>query len=398
MPELAHHKTARDRNLALWLLIPIWLAAAVGSVYATLQLEPESMTVGEIGWVILQGAMIVTGVIILANRPRNLIGRLILGAGVSFAASWVLFIAGYPMLSSGDVGGAGLVEAISNAAATLWVPLLIAAFVYFPDGSLPSPRWRWVGPTLWVTGALSILAPLTNGGWAGDEATALRANPLREFLHPLGEILAAAFGVGLVVSMSTACAAIIVRFRRSRGVTRQQMKWLAFAALLQILWFPVELAISGSVASTGYSALVGAMVLTASLAAIAAAVLRYRLYEIDRIISRTVSYALVVALVVGIFAGGVTLLSSLLPTDSPLAVAASTLAVAALFNPARKKVQALVDRRFNRNRYHSQQLVDRFTTDLRDQTHVDQLAAGLKSVVQETLHPSALGMWLSDRR
>jgi hypothetical protein len=158
------------------------------------------------------------------------------------------------------------------------------------------------------------------------------------------------------------------------------------------------LAISGSVASTGYSALVGALVFTLSLGAIAAAVLRFRLYEIDRIISRTVSYAFVVALVVGVFAGGVTLLTSLLPTDSSLAVAASTLAVAALFNPARKKVQALVDRRFNRNRYHSQQLVDRFTTHLSEQTRVDQLAAGLSSVVQETLHPSALGMWLSDRR
>ncbi|MEX1125064.1 MAG: hypothetical protein WEE53_05310 [Acidimicrobiia bacterium] len=378
-------------------MIPIWALVVAGSIYFIIQVDPTVLTVADIGYVILQGAILVTGVIILANRPRNLVGRLILAAGVSFAASWILFIPSVLLLESGDVAMAGLLEALSNAMGTLWVPLLAAAFIYFPDGMFPSLRWRWVRPVLWMTGVLAVLAPLTNGGWGGDESTAITENPLREPLHPLGEILAAAFSVALIVSTLTACVAVIVRFRRSEGIVRQQMKWLAFAALLQVIWFPIELAISGSVASSGVVGVIGSLVFTLSLVAIVVAVLRFRLYEVDRIISRTVSYSLVAALVVGTFFGFVTLLTSLLPTESSLAVAGSTLAVAALFNPARKRIQDWVDRRFNRSRYHSQQVVSGFTSELRDQTDFDQLTAGLGKVVEETLHPVGLGIWIADR-
>jgi amino acid transporter len=141
----------------------------------------------------------------------------------------------------------------------------------------------------------------------------------------------------------------------------------------------------------------GPLVFTGALIAIALAVLRYRLYEIDRIISRTVSYSLVVALIAAVFFSAVTLLSSLLPTDSPLAVAGSTLAVAALFNPARERIQSWVDRRFNRSRYEAQQVADRFTSEIQDQTDVDSLASGLCVVVEDTLRPVGLGIWISDR-
>jgi hypothetical protein len=301
------------------------------------------------------------------------------------------------LLENGDVAGAGLAEAVSNAAASLWMPLLLAAFIYFPDGMLPSPRWHWVRPLLWLTGFLAVIAPLTNGGWGGEETTAITENPLRDVLYPLGEITAGAFGVALIFTSLTACVAVIVRFRRSEGIVRQQMKWLAYAALIQIIWFPIEVAISRSVASTGIVGAIGSLVITLALAAIAMAVLRYRLYEVDRIISRTVSYALVVALILGAFFGSVTLLTSYLPTDSSLAVAVSTLAVFALFNPARKRIQDWVDHRFNRSRYHSQQVVDRFTAQLRDQTDFDRLTAALGEVVQETLHPIGLGIWVSHR-
>lgn len=163
-----------------------------------------------------------------------------------------------------------------------------------------------------------------------------------------------------------------------------------------ILWIPIE-TLSGTIAWLVPVAAVGPVLLTLALTAIALAVLRYRLYEVDRIISRTVSYALVVALVLGTFFGSVTLLTSFLPTDSSLAVAVSTLAVFALFNPARKRIQNWVDHRFNRSRYHSQQVVDRFTAQLRDQTDFDRLTAALGEVVQETLHPVGLGIWISHR-
>lgn len=392
-------KTRNDRsgNQALWLLIPAWALVVVVSVYFTLRLGTQVFTVADVGWAILQGAMISTGVVILANRPGNAVGRFILASGLVFAASWLLFIPSVLYLENGEVAKAGLVEAASNAAASLWMPFLLAAFIYFPNGMLPSPRWRWVRPLLWLTSFLAVISPLTNGGWGGEETTAITENPLRVTLHPLGEITAGAFGVALVVTVLTACVAIIVRFRRSKGIARQQMKWLAYAALLQIIWFPIEVAISRSVASTGIVGAIGALVITLALAAIAIAVIKYRLYEVDRFISRTVSYALVVALLLGTFYGSLTLLTTLLTTESTLAVAASTLAVFALFNPLRRRIQDGVDRRFNRSRYQSQQVVDRFAVQLRDQTDFEQLTFGLGDVVEKTLHPVSLGIWISDR-
>jgi hypothetical protein len=390
-------RTARDQNPVLWVLIPAWAVVTGVSVYFTLRLGTSVLTVADVGWAILQCAMISTGVVILANRPGNIVGRYILASGLVFSLASLLYIPSVMFLESGDVAKAGLAEAVSNAAASLWMPLLLAAFIYFPDGMLPSPRWRWFRPFLWMTGLLAVISPLTNGGWGGEETTAVTENPLREALHPLGEISAGAFGVALMFTVVTACVAIIVRFRRSEGITRQQMKWLAYAALLQIIWFPIEVAISRSVASTGIVGAIGALVITLALAAIAIAILRYRLYEVDRIISRTVSYALVVALLLGVFYGSVTLLTSLLTTESSLAVAASTLVAFALFNPVRMRVHDWVDHRFNRRRYQSQQVIDSYGRQLQDETDFNQLASGLRDVVRETLHPIGLGIWISDR-
>ncbi len=391
-----HTRAARDRNQALWLLVPVWALVVGASVYATSQVGPTVEPVAHFGWTMLGGAMVVTGVLILANRPRNLVGRLILAAGISFSIGDMLLVGSYLMFEKGNVNGAGLVEGIAFSAETLGIPLLIAALIFFPDETLPTSRWRWVQPALWATGALAVLAPLTNGGWGGEATEASIANPLRDVLSPLAEILAAAFGVALVIVSVTACLTLIVRFRRSEGIARQQMKWLAFAALLLIIWIPFD-TISVDVGWVAAVVALGPLVFSVVLISIALAVLRYRLYEIDRIISRTVSYTLVVALIAGVFFGSVTLLGSLLPTDSPLAVAGSTLAVATMFNPARRRIQNWVDRRFNRSRYHGQQVVDRFTAELRDQTDVDSLASGLCILVQETLHPVGLGIWISDR-
>lgn len=385
-------RSDHSRNQALWLLIPAWALVVGVSIYATSRLPDSVEIVDHYGWTVLEGAMIVIGVLILANRPRNLVGRLILAAGICFAFGEVLFVVSYWLAERGSLSPAGLVEAMAFSLNTLGIPLLIAALVYFPDGSV---RWRWVPPVLWLAAGLAFLAPLTNGGWGGDPAEGVRSNPLQDVLSPLGEVLATGFGISLLVVSLTACVTLIVRFRHSEGVARQQMKWLAFAAFLLILWIPIE-TLSGTIAWLVPVAAVGPVLLTLALTAIALAVLRYRLYEIDRIISRTVSYALVIALLLGIFFGTVTLLTSLLPTDSSLAVAASTLAVFALFNPARKRIQDRVDRRFNRSRYQSNQVLDRFAVDLRDQTDFDQLTAGLTSVVLETLHPVGLGIWISD--
>jgi len=148
---------ASARNHLLWLLVPAWALAVTVSVYATLRLSTSVFTVADVGWAVLQCAMIVTGVIILANRPGNAVGRFILASGLVFAAGWLLFIPSVLYLENGQVYRAGLAEATSNAAASLWMPLLLAAFIYFPDGTLSSPRWRVketlhpVGLGIWIS-------------------------------------------------------------------------------------------------------------------------------------------------------------------------------------------------------------------------------------------------------
>ncbi|MEX1133248.1 MAG: hypothetical protein WED83_00205 [Acidimicrobiia bacterium] len=159
--------------------------------------------------------------LILANRPRNLVGRLILAAGICFALGEVLFVGSYLLAERGSLSPAGLVEAMALSVNTLGIPLLIAALVYFPDGSV---RWRWVPPVLWLAAGLAFLAPQTNGGWGGDPAEGVLRNPLRDALSPLGAVLAGAFGVALLVVSVTMCLALSARFRHSEGIARQQMK------------------------------------------------------------------------------------------------------------------------------------------------------------------------------
>jgi glucan phosphoethanolaminetransferase (alkaline phosphatase superfamily) len=389
-------RSTQGRSQAMWLLVPLWALVIGASEYVSRRLDPTFEIAEHFGWTLVGGAMVVTGVLILANRPRNRVGRLILAAGTSFAIGDLVLVSSYLVFQQGNAEVSGLLEALAFSAETLGIPLLVSSLVFFPDETLPSPRWRWIVPALWITGALAVLAPLTNGGWGGEAAEAVRPNPLREVLSPLGDILASGFGLGIIIIGATAATSLIVRFRRTSGTTRQQMKWLAFAALLLIIWIPMD-ALADRARWMRAVSDFGPLVFTGALIAIALAVLRYRLYEIDRIISRTVSYSLVVALIAAVFFSAVTLLSSLLPTDSPLAVAGSTLAVAALFNPARERIQSWVDRRFNRSRYEAQQVADRFTSEIQDQTDVDSLASGLCVVVEDTLRPVGLGIWISDR-
>jgi cytochrome bd-type quinol oxidase subunit 2 len=200
----------------------------------------------------------------------------------------------------------------------------------------------------------------------------------------------------LLAVMLAAVAAVLVRLRRARGVERQQLKWFAYAASL--LGVAVVVAV---VLPSAASSLVDTVTIMLALAALPVAVgialLRYRLYEIDRLINRTLVYGLLTALLIGVYAGLVFLLGDLLnPADgsSELAVAASTLAVAALFQPARRRVQAVVDRRFNRRRYDAARTVEAFSARLRDQVDLDTLSAELLGVVDDTVQPTQASLWL----
>jgi hypothetical protein len=189
--------------------------------------------------------------------------------------------------------------------------------------------------------------------------------------------------VGLLV-------ALVVRFARSVGEERLQLKWFAAAAVLVLVTL-----IPASMASSVILSMANNLAFACMFAAIAIAVLKYRLYDIDRIISRTLAYAVVTGLLVGVYAGLVLLATRVLPVSSPVAVAGSTLAAAALFNPLRRRVQQVVDRRFNRARYNADQTVAAFAARLQDAVNLDSVQDDLAGVVHQALEPAHVSLWIS---
>jgi hypothetical protein len=272
------------------------------------------------------------------------------------------------------------------------IPALIGfVLLLTPIGKLPSPRWRWwarVAAAAPVVGLVSLtLGPFREPGQAV-------ANPLAvgALAGPLRVVRGVAFAVaGLAVPVGA--WSLVVRFRRARGVERQQLRWLAVAAV------PVAVAVAalatqaltGSEVDLGWLAGVCLAVLPL---AIGAAILRYRLYDLDRIISRTLAYGLL-TVVLGLGYAGVVLgLGQLLGQDSSLAVAGATLVVAAVFQPARQRIQQAVDRRFNRRSYDAARTIQRFSTRLRDEIDLDTLTGELLAVVDQTMQPTHVSLWL----
>jgi len=300
------------------------------------------------------------GAVVASRVPRNAIGWLFLAFGV-----WIsLGIVG-DAWARGSLGGA--VYGAWLAHWTIQSPALFTFFTFvfllFPDGRLPSRRWRHVARV--SAGATAVFT-----------------------------LLVAPLSLAILLAVPVAAVAFVLHFRRSRGIERQQLKWLAAAGVLlgvivgaapaifaiESLWWvwpPLFL-----IGTTGVAVATGV------------AILRYRLYDIDRIVSRTVSYALLTALLGGAYAGMVFGLGALLPGGSDLAIAASTLAVAALFGPVRRRVQALVDRRFNRGRYDAARTIDAFAGRLRDEVDLDALGAELRGVVSTTMQPAHVALWL----
>jgi hypothetical protein len=201
------------------------------------------------------------------------------------------------------------------------------------------------------------------------------------------------WGILLLVLTVACVAAMVQRFRKAGAVEREQMKWLMLAVGFYGVVYGTLAVINGE-QPLGWVDVLFALSLASIPVAIAIAVLRYRLYDIDRLLSRTVSYTVVVGLLAALFFGTISVLTSLLPAPSDVTIAASTLAVFALFNPLRKRVQNAVDRRFNRSRYDSRIVMEHFADTLRDQVDADQVVDGWVGAVSETMQPVSVGVWL----
>jgi hypothetical protein len=344
------------------------------------------------------------GLVIATRRPRHPVGWLLMGCGLT--GSLQLVTGQYAVLA-GPAGLPGRLPAMWAASQfqITWVGLVLLLLLLFPTGRLPSPRWRPVAWSLAAGVALSLvtqaLKPRTLSDFPGD------TNPFAlPALEPVFGLLDVLSGALVIVGLIGSLASLVVRLRRSRGRERQQLKWFVYVALLGIVaiylldpllrgFTDLPLGSEGS----GALALLDPWVL-APLAlpiAVAVAVVRHRLYDIDRLINRTLVYGLLTALLGSVYAAGVFVLGRLLdPADgqSELAVAASTLAVAALFQPARRRVQTAVDRRFNRARYDAARTVEVFSARLREEVDLDTLSAELLAVVDQTVQPTRASLWL----
>lgn len=274
-----------------------------------------------------------------------------------------------------------------------WFGLL---FLVYPDGRLPSPKWRPV-LWLWVAGVvLLVLGFLLRPGPVDVTYETGLPNPLG--IRVLESPLQAAVGIGSVSAFVAAfgsVAAMIVRFRRARGTERQQIKWVAFVAAAAALCLLASL-----VANTDIFFIAFFFTLTLGVpAALTIAIFKYRLYDIDRIINRTLVYGVLTALLVGVYVAAAVGLGTLVRSvtgqeNNSLVIAASTLAVAALFGPARRRIQGFIDRRFYRRKYDAARILESFSAKLREQVDLDSLSRDLMGVVRQTMQPTHLSLWL----
>ena len=340
-------------------------------------------------------AMATVGAVLAGRRPRHPVGWLMLALGLSVTADGVTdSYARYGLLASpGAVPAVGHLRALGDSFA-LWPACIGFILLLTPTGSLPSPRWRWWA---WV----AVAAPLSWQAAIVLGVDTVEYPPFYSLQNPyfVPALAAPAMAVALpalvltLLSVVVGGASLVVRFRRARGEQRQQLRWVASAAVVAAAGIPVAMA---GISIESPTVVGGAVLGSAAVLclAIAAAILRYRLYDLDRIVSRTLAYGLLTVLLGLGYAAVVLGLGRLLGQDSSLAVAAATLAVAAAFQPARRRVQAATDRRFNRRRHDAAQTIDAFSGRLREQVDLDTLRVELLGVVDETMRPTQAWLWL----
>ncbi len=349
------------------------------------------------------------GFVVARRQPRNPLGwmflalvALLLLGGVGGDYAWLSYRLGHHL----PLGVVGVFLAPA------WCPLFVTlplVFLLFPDGRLPSPRWR---PVLWcylVVGAcwpLSIYA-VTIGAVAAGDMNVVPGGDLRAVDDPAGSSawlgsVEALILLVLAVFWLVFVARQVLSWRRADGERRQQLKWLMSGAAVCMVALGVSAIVGTFSASAPSPAVQAALdIVTIGIGAlpvsIGVAILKYRLYDIDRLISRTLAYAIVTGLPVGVYAGLVLLATRVLSFRTPLAVAAATLAAAALFNPLRRRVQRRVDRRFNRARYDADRMIAGFAARLKDAVDLNSVRDDLAGVVQQALEPAHVSVWISPR-
>jgi hypothetical protein len=344
------------------------------------------------------GAFMVVGTVIVAHRPGNAIGWIFSAIGLLSAPGVVAMeYAAYAYLTRpGSLPGAAWALWYQEQ---WWIPMVVLILVFtlllFPTGRLLSARWRPVAlVAAAATVAITVLTALQPTLRLQDEDYTI-PNPIG--VAWAGEVEQSPVG-GALFWLVTLCGiaavgSLVLRFRRSRGVERQQLKWFTYAGALVFVWTLIEPLPAGALRQVLFGLVIALIPVSAGIA-----ILRYRLYDIDRLINRTLVYGLLTALLGCVYAAIVLVLGQgfggVGRATPSWAVAGATLAAAALFQPARRRIQAAVDRRFNRRKYNAARTVEAFTARLRDEVDLDTLSAELLGVVDQTMQPTTASLWL----
>ena len=348
----------------------------------------------------------IVAALIVSRQPRNTIG-------------WVLMVP----VGLYVVGGpqASYIESLAPSSPALTVPLLLMVWfsnwnwllliipllyipLLFPNGRPPTPRWRWVGVAVIVWATLFVLmVTLTQKINANTTPNIVFDNPIGVLGKDTTELLVGLWIAGLLALVVACAVALFVRYRRANDTEREQIKWLLYAcAVFLVVYVSSFVSGLGGTASLGgyiWSVFFGLSVITLP-AAIGIAILRYRLYDIDVVINRTLVYGALTTLLVAVYFGGVTVTQAIFHAltgqekQPQLAIVVSTLVIAALFNPLRRRIQSFIDRRFYRSKYDAAKTLEAFSARLRDETDLDALRDDLVGVVRETMQPAHVSLWL----
>jgi hypothetical protein len=406
-------RTTDRPRLARWLSVAVWTAWIASLALALLGLvEALPSGLANAGFsavaLLLILSTVTVGAVLVTRVPRNIVGWLLLAGGLSAAVfTGAAAVADYGLnLHPGSVPGA-VWFAVFSVATRFWFigPLAGLVPLYFPTGRLLSRRWRTVIGVVLVAVVGSTLGPALSPFLPGTYPMGL-VNPLATGGTgvQLGAILTGTATIVGIPALLLVTASLVVRYRRARDIERQQLKWFALVGLVflptVIVAFFTTGFTSGPLADISNAVWAMAILGLALMpVAIGLAVLRYRLYEIDRIISRTIGYGVLTLILAGLFVAVILLAQDLLAPftgSNELAVAGSTLVVYALFQPLRRRVQRLVDQRFNRTRYDAERTVADFTGRLRDQVDLETLRAEIVATVVQAVEPTSVSLWLRE--
>jgi hypothetical protein len=409
-------RRAARRPLAAWSLA-VSALVVLAAALVLLGLNASQLNAGRIGFYGLLSVGVLAyagaGGLIARRVPGNAIGWLLGLAGLTLTVAMLTEqYALYGLATAaGAVPAARVAGSLSSAAVVVTIFLLFVLVLLFPDGRLPSPRWR---PVLWAL-AVVVAGVVAQSFQAGTRVTGGITNALDAagVSYPLGVLPRHGWFSGLlegifilaVVTGLLAVASVFVRRRGASPERRQQLAWLGYVGVMTAFWAAVLFlggALAPGPANTWIGTVTWSLLFLTPVAGIpvacVVAVLRYRLYDLGRIVSRTVSYAIVTGLLVGVYAGLVLLATQVIGLTSPVAVAGSTLVAAALFGPLRSRVQKRVDHRFNRARYDAERMLAAFAARLTEELDADAVTEDLARSVHAALEPAHISIWLSQPR